>query len=93
MIRAATLSERRCQVIRKTLLFMVPLAAAGITASQWRDMIRYLKIKRMSAGSGHPENVPAAGSQAYPKPCTGRGTALRPVSAGRHRCRPGKQIT
>jgi hypothetical protein len=55
-------------MIRKTLLFMVPLAAAGITASQWRDIIRYLKIKQMSAGSGHPENVPAGGSQAYPKP-------------------------
>ena len=34
---------------RKTLLFMVLLAAAGIAASQWQDIIRYLEIKQMSA--------------------------------------------
>ena len=56
------------QVIRKALLLLIPLAAAGIAASQWQDITRYLKIKQMSLGNGHPENVPAGGSQAYPKP-------------------------
>jgi hypothetical protein len=55
-------------VIRKAALLMIPLAAAGLAASQWRDITRYLKIKQMSMGTGHPENVPAGGSQAYPKP-------------------------
>lgn len=55
-------------MVRKALLLLIPLAAAGIAASQWQDIIRYLKIKQMSLGSGHPENVPAGGSQAYPKP-------------------------
>ena len=55
-------------MIRKALLLLIPLAAAGIAASQWQDITRYLKIKQMSLGNGHPENVPAGGSQAYPKP-------------------------
>jgi hypothetical protein len=55
-------------VIRKALLLLIPLAAAGIAASQWQDITRYLKIRQMSQGNGHPENVPAGGSQAYPQP-------------------------
>ena len=55
-------------MIRKTLLFIIPLAAAGIAASQWQDITRYLKIKQMSMGNGHPENVPASGSHAYARP-------------------------
>lgn len=54
-------------MIRKALL-VIALSAAGIAASQWQDITRYLKIKQMSVGNGHPENVPAGGSQAYPKP-------------------------
>jgi hypothetical protein len=55
-------------MVRKAVLLLIPLAAAGIAASQWQDITRYLKIKQMSLGSGHPENVPVGGSQAYPKP-------------------------
>lgn len=48
------------------------LAGGGLlVASQWQDIIRYLKIRQMSAGQGHPENVPAGGSRRYPAP--GRG--------------------
>lgn len=32
------------------------------------DIIRYIKIKRLSSGRGHPEYVPIGGSKAYPKP-------------------------
>jgi hypothetical protein len=55
-------------LIRKALLLLITLAVAGIAATQWPDIIRYLKIKQMSLGNGHPENVPAEGSQSYPKP-------------------------
>jgi hypothetical protein len=61
-------------MIRKTLLFIIPLAAAGIAASQWQDITRYLKIKQMSMGNGHPENVPASGSHAYAHPGDARST-------------------
>ena len=46
-------------MVRKAVLLLIPLAAAGIAASQWQDITRYLKIKQMSRGNGHPENVPA----------------------------------
>jgi hypothetical protein len=38
------------------------------------DVSRYLKIRQMSRGPGHPENVPAGGSQAYPE-SGGKGAA------------------
>jgi hypothetical protein len=30
--------------------------------------MRYVKIRQMSYGNGHPENVPARGRAAYPHP-------------------------
>jgi hypothetical protein len=54
-------------MIRKALPV---LASAGVTllvASQWSDIKRYLRIKQLSAGQGHPENVPAAGRKTYPQ--------------------------
>lgn len=50
-------------VIRKALLFMISLAAAWLIASQRQDIARYLKIKQMSMGSGHPQSAEAAGQQ------------------------------
>jgi hypothetical protein len=58
-------------VIRKVLLFVIPLAAAGLAASQRQEIVRYLKVKQMSSGTGHPENVPVSGSHAYPDPSGG----------------------
>ena len=37
------------------------------------DIVRYIKIKRLSRGEGHPELVPIRGSKAYPR--SGRGAA------------------
>jgi hypothetical protein len=31
------------------------------------EISRYVKIRQMSRGDGHPENVPATGRSAYPK--------------------------
>jgi hypothetical protein len=53
-------------MIRKVLLFVTPLAVAGLIASQRQEITRYLKLKQMSSGTGHPENVPVSGSHAYP---------------------------
>ena len=58
-------------MVRKVLLFTILLAVAGLVAGQRQDIIRYLKIKQMSMGGGHPENVPTAGSRAYAQPGEG----------------------
>ena len=58
-------------MIRKASRFLIPLAAGLVLASQRQDIARYLKIKQMSAGNGHPENVPAGGSHAYALPGNG----------------------
>jgi hypothetical protein len=53
-------------VIRKAVLWLVPLLAGAAIASQWQDIIRYAKIKQMSLGQGHPQYVPVEGTTAYP---------------------------
>jgi hypothetical protein len=54
-------------------LLLPAAAAVGLLAwSQRQDIIRYLKIRQMSTGDGHPGNVPAGGAHAYPAP--GHGT-------------------
>ena len=54
-------------MIRKAVGVLVPALLGALVASQWRDLRRYLKIKQMSVGQGHPENVPATGSTVYPQ--------------------------
>jgi hypothetical protein len=51
----------------KALRILVPAAATLLVASQWADIQRYAKIKQISGGQGHPENVPAGGRTAYPR--------------------------
>ncbi len=55
-------------MIRKVVALLVPAALGLIIASQWTDVVRYLKIKQMSQGDGHPENVPAHGTHRYSQP-------------------------
>ena len=52
---------------RKALRFLLPASVAILAASQWREIVRYLKISQMSRGDGHPQFVPAAGPHSYPK--------------------------
>jgi hypothetical protein len=52
--------------MRKTSWFLIPAALALLAASQWQDVKRYLRIRQLSEGQGHPEYVPAAGTSAYP---------------------------
>jgi hypothetical protein len=63
---------RDVTTMRRILIAAVIGAAAAI-GLQRHDLIRYLKIKQMSLGTGHPENVPANGSHRYP--AAGRGGA------------------
>ena len=43
-------------MLRKALMAVLPA-----------DLRRYLRIREMSQGAGHPEIVPAAGATAYPR--------------------------
>ena len=52
---------------RKAVLLLIPAMLAALVGSQWPDIMRYLKIRQMSQGGGHPENVPAGGTIAYPQ--------------------------
>ena len=52
---------------RKAALLLVPALFAALVGSQWQDIMRYVKIRRMSMGQGHPEYVPAEGTKAYPQ--------------------------
>jgi hypothetical protein len=58
-------------MIRKALFLTSSLAAASLVVSQRQDVIRYLRIKQMSMGGGHPGNVPAGGSRRYAQPGDG----------------------
>jgi hypothetical protein len=54
-------------VIRKARLFLVPAALGLLITSQWPDIRRYLKIRQLAQGNGHPQNVPLRGTKAYPQ--------------------------
>ncbi len=81
-------------VARKALGLLIPVALGGLVAAGWSDISRYLKIKQMSYGNGHPENVPARGRQSYLHPGdqtdAGRqGKTQRPVGGTSPRDRTG----
>ena len=67
-VPAGQAASGREMMIRKVLPFALAAAVALLIAGQRQDIARYVKIKQMSTGEGHPENVPAGGSQAYPAP-------------------------
>jgi hypothetical protein len=72
----------------KGLRFLAPTALALIVASQWQDIVRYLKISQLSAGQGHPEmcrpgaGCPTRSAQAAAKQ-TATETSTRPTGAAR----------
>ena len=55
---------------RKALSVLLA-SVAVLAVSQWQEIVRYVKIKQMSEGDGHPQDVPAEGQHAYPKPSGG----------------------
>ncbi|HEX3489360.1 MAG TPA: hypothetical protein VHU92_08450 [Streptosporangiaceae bacterium] len=52
--------------MRTTMAVAVAAIVAAVIASQRQDIARYVRIRQMSAGSGHPEYVPVEGHHAYP---------------------------
>ena len=52
-------------VIRKMLWLSVPAVLGAIVASNWQDAYRYIKMKQMDLGQGHPEVVPVEGRKGY----------------------------
>lgn len=78
--------------VRKALGLAIPAALGALVASQWQDIMRYVKIKQLSMGRGHPENVPARGRTAYPQHSTadgGKDKAGRPTGGSTARDRSG----
>jgi hypothetical protein len=55
-------------IARKAMGMLASMALGALLISVRQDLIRYVKIKQMSYGNGHPENVPARGRAAYPHP-------------------------
>jgi hypothetical protein len=51
---------------RKTFGLLLPASVAVLAVSQWREISRYIKLRQMSSGGGHPENVPVEGHHSYP---------------------------
>ncbi len=47
-------------------LFLLPVFAAVLAGSQWQELSRYIKLRQMSSGAGHPESVPVEGHHSYP---------------------------
>ncbi len=43
-------------------LWLLPATVAAVVASQWRDIVRYVKIQQMSRGTPHPPAAPDEGS-------------------------------
>ncbi len=52
-------------MIRKALWLAVPVGLGVVLAAGWPDISRYLKIRQMSIGGGHPEVVPVEGAHSY----------------------------
>jgi len=52
----------------KTLFLLAVVGGGAAVASQWPDIRRYIQIRQLSQGDGHPQNVPAHGRTAYPQP-------------------------
>jgi len=51
---------------RKELSLLLSASVAVLAASQWQEISRYIKLRQMSSGGGHPENVPVEGHHSYP---------------------------
>jgi hypothetical protein len=66
MRRYAQFRAERVILMMKAVPLAAGTLAAALIALQWPDISRYVKIKQMSFGSGHPGNVPAHGRTSYP---------------------------
>jgi hypothetical protein len=56
----------RERIMAKLAAVAAGVVVVGIIAFR-QDIARYIRIKKISAGQGHPEMVPAEGRKAYPQ--------------------------
>jgi hypothetical protein len=54
-------------MMRKALAILASVGVTLLLAYQWTDIKRYARIKQLSMGQGHPENVPTEGRKSYPQ--------------------------
>jgi hypothetical protein len=54
-------------VIRKIVWLSGSVVVGALVAFSWQDMLRYAKMRGISAGKGHPEVVPVEGKTSYPQ--------------------------
>jgi hypothetical protein len=52
-------------MVGRALGILVSAGVVLLVASQWRDIVRYLKIRQLSLAGGHPELIPASGRKRY----------------------------
>ena len=86
--------------MRKMLWLSVPAVLGALVASSWQDAFRYVRMKQISLGKGHPEVVPVEGRTAYARDAshaapdgTGDFDSARrggPVHAGPGPVKPGE---
>src|SRR6266704_6418167 len=55
------------QVIKTTLKLGAVAAVGAALALGWRDIKRFVQIKRLSATGTHPERIPVGGRAVYPR--------------------------
>jgi hypothetical protein len=53
-------------MVRKVSLLALLMAAVAVVAG-WPDIVRFARIRQVSAGQSHPEKVPAGGRTVYPQ--------------------------
>jgi hypothetical protein len=51
--------------MRKMLWLSVPAVLGALVASSWQDAYRYIRMRQISIGKGHPEVVPVEGRTGY----------------------------
>jgi hypothetical protein len=54
-------------VIRKARLLLMPATLGLLITSQRPGIRRHRKIRQLSQGHGHPQNVPLRGTKGYPQ--------------------------
>jgi hypothetical protein len=50
----------------RTIMAVAVAALAAAVLANRQDITRYIRIRQMSSGRGHPEYVPVEGHHAYP---------------------------
>jgi hypothetical protein len=58
-------------MLGRTTFALGAVIVGALVATQWKDIIRYVNIERMSFGDGNPGGVPVPGRHLYPSSSAG----------------------